>query len=54
MCGFVEGLMVCVCVCVALCVEPVLEVEGEREEKKMTVGKPKKTKSEKKVTVRKK
>ena len=23
-----------VCVCVALCVEPVLEVEGEREEKK--------------------
>ena len=22
------------CVCVALCVEPVLEVEGEREEKK--------------------
>ena len=24
----------CVCVCVALCVEPVLEVEGEKEEKK--------------------
>ena len=23
-----------VCVCVALCVKPVLEVEGEREEKK--------------------
>ena len=41
-------------VCVALCVEPVLEVEGEREEKKMTVGKPMKTKSEKKVTVGKK
>ena len=39
---------------VALCVEPVLEVEGEREEKKMTVGKPRKTKSEKKVTVGKK
>ena len=33
-CGFVEGLMVCVCVCVALCVEPVLEVEVDREEKK--------------------
>ena len=56
-CGFVDGLMVCVCVCVcvcgsvcvvmgldrligvswvfvcvALCVEPVLEVEREREE----------------------
>ena len=39
---------------VALCVEPVLEVEGEREEKKMTVGKPRKTKSEKKVTTGKK
>ena len=39
---------------VALCVEPVLEVEVEREEKKMTVGKPRKTKSEKKVTVGKK
>ena len=38
-----------VSMCVALCVEPVLEVEGERE-----VGKPKKTKSEKKVTVGKK
>ena len=24
----------CVCVCVALCVEPVLEVEGQKEEKK--------------------
>ena len=35
---------VCVCVCVALCVEPVLEVEGEREEKKRlleSLGKPK-------------
>ena len=36
--------------CVALCVELVLEVEGEREEKKKTVGKPRKTK----VLVRKK
>ena len=27
-------LCVCVCVCVSLCVEPMLEVEGEREEKK--------------------
>ena len=27
---------------VALCVEPVLEVEGEREEKRKTVGKPRK------------
>ena len=27
-------------VCVALCVEPVLEAQGEREEKKKTVGKP--------------
>ena len=35
--------------CVALCVELVLKVEGEREEKK-TVGKPRKTK----VSVRKK
>ena len=35
--------------CVALCVELVLNVEGEREEKK-TVGKPRKTK----VSVRKK
>ena len=34
-----------VCVCVALCVKPMLEVEGEREEKKRTVGKPRKTKS---------
>ena len=34
-----------VSMCVALCVEPVLEVEGEREEKKKTVGKPRKTKS---------
>ena len=34
--------------CVALCVELVLEVEGERKEKKMTVGKPRKTKFEKK------
>ena len=33
-------------VCVALCVEPVLEVEGEKEEKKLTVRKPKKTKFE--------
>ena len=32
------------CVYVALCVELVLKVEGEREEKK-TVGKPRKTKS---------
>ena len=31
-------------VCVALCVEPMLEVEGERGKKK-TVGKPRKTKS---------
>ena len=31
--------------CVALCVELVLEVEGEREEKKKAVGKPRKTKS---------
>ena len=30
--------------CVALCVEPVPEVEGEREGKKKTVGKPRKTK----------
>ena len=29
-----------VCVCWALCVEPMLEVEGEREEKKNIVGKP--------------
>ena len=40
-----------VCVCVALCVEPVLEVEGEREGKKKkqleSLGKPK-------VSVRKK
>ena len=36
--------------CVALCVEPVPEVEREREEKKKTVGKPRKTK----VSVRKK
>ena len=36
--------------CVALCVELVLKVEGEREEKKKTVGKPRKTK----VSVRKK
>ena len=36
---------VCVCVRVTLCVEPVLEVEGEREEKKKTVRKPRKTKS---------
>ena len=37
--------------CVDLCVEPVPEVEGEREEKKKkTVGKPKKTK----VSIRKK
>ena len=36
----------CVCVCVALCVEPVLEVEGEREGGGgKTVGKPRKTKS---------
>ena len=34
-----------VSMCVALCVEPMLEVEGEREEKKKTVGKPRKTKS---------
>ena len=37
-------LCVCVCVCVALCVEPMLEVEGEREEKKRlleSLGKPK-------------
>ena len=37
-------VFVCVCVCVALCVEPVLEVEGEREEKKRlleSLGKPK-------------
>ena len=27
-------------VCVALCVEPVLEVEGERVEKKNTIEKP--------------
>ena len=34
------------CVCGGvLCVESVLEVEGEREEKKKTVGKPRKTKS---------
>ena len=38
-----------VCVWV-LCVEPVPEVEGEREEKKKIVGKPRKTK----VLVRKK
>ena len=38
-----------VCVWV-LCVEPVPEVEREREEKKKTVGKPRKTK----VSVRKK
>ena len=37
--------------CVALCVEPVPEVEGEREkEKKKTVGKLRKTK----ISVRKK
>ena len=30
-----------VSMCVALCVEPVPEVKGEREEKKMTVGKAK-------------
>ena len=30
-----------VCVCVALCVEPVPKVKGEREGKKMTVGKAK-------------
>ena len=34
-----------VCVCVGLCVEPVLEVEGEKEEKKKrlleSLGKPK-------------
>ena len=35
----------CVCVCVALCVEPVLEVEGHKEEKKETIRKPRKTKS---------
>ena len=51
----------CVCVCVVmglnrligvswvcvwvLCVDPVPEVEGEREEKKKIVGKPRKTKS---------
>ena len=29
-----------VCVCVALCVEPVLEVEGEREEKKWLLESP--------------
>ena len=32
------------CVCVTLCVEPVVEVEGEREEKKKllkSLGKPK-------------
>ena len=48
MCGSVDGLCLCVCVvmgldrligvswvcvCGALCVKPVLEVEGEREEK---------------------
>ena len=33
-CVCVALLMVCVCVCGALCVEPVLEVEGERKEKK--------------------
>ena len=43
-CGFVCVVMgldrligvslVCVCVCVALCVEPVLEVKGQRKEKK--------------------
>ena len=34
----------------ALCVEPVPEVEEEREGKKMTIGKPRKTK----VSIRKK
>ena len=45
MCGFVDGLVVCVCVCVVMgldrwigvswvCVlKPMLEVTGEREEK---------------------
>ena len=31
-------------VCVALCVEPVLKVEGEREEKRKIVGKHRKKK----------
>ena len=39
-----------VCVCVALCVESVLEVEGEREEKKRLLESLEKSK----VSVRKK
>ena len=41
---------VCVCVCVTLCVEPVLEVEGEREEKKSRLESLEKSK----VSIRKK
>ena len=39
--GQVDRCIMGLCVCVALCVEPVPEVKGEREEKKMTVGKAK-------------
>ena len=41
-------------VCVAVCVESVLEVEGEREEKKLLLESPGKPSLKKKVMVGKK
>ena len=44
--GLVDLCIMGVCVCVALCVESMLEVEGEREEKEEKKRNSKKKKKE--------